>query len=112
MAKLITKNGKLNAIGEDLILPAAKGMGRVLVGEKEAKKLNVISLSDNTVKHRIGYMTEDVLKQLTSRIKTSPFYAFQIEESTDIASFGNFARFYQIFVLKTFTVTHYSRNHL
>lgn len=41
--------------------------------EKEAKRLNVISLSDNTVKHRIGYTTKNLLKQLRSTIKASHF---------------------------------------
>ena len=37
-----------------------------MIGEKAAKKLNLISLSDNTVKRRIDDMATDVLKQLTA----------------------------------------------
>ncbi len=64
-----------------------------MLGEKAAKQLNVISLSDNIVKRRIDDMTEDVLKQLVSRIRASRFYALQTDESTDIASLANLLAF-------------------
>ena len=93
VAKLIAKTGKPHTIGEDLILPAAKEMVGVMIGEKAAKQLNLISLSDNTVKRRIDDMAEDVLKQLVSRIRASRFYALQIDESTDISSLANMLAF-------------------
>ena len=93
VAKLIAKTGKPHTIGEDLILPAAKEMVGVMIGEKAAKQLNLISLSDNTVKRRIDDMAEDVLKQLVSRIRASRFYALQIDESTDISSLANLLAF-------------------
>lgn len=69
--ELIEKNGKPHTIGEDLILAAAKEMVGVVIGEKAAKRLNVISLSDNAVKRRIDDMAVNVLKQLVSRIQES-----------------------------------------
>ena len=93
VAKLIAKTGKPHTIGEDLILPAAKEMVGVMIGEKAAKQLNLISLSDNKVKRRIDDMAEDVLKQLVSRIRASRFYALQIDESTDISSLANLLAF-------------------
>ena len=89
VAKLIAQTGKPHTIGEELILLAAKEMVGVMVGEKAAKQLDAISLSDNTVKRRIDNMAEDVLKQLVTRVQASRFYALQIEESTDIASLAN-----------------------
>lgn len=91
---MIEKNGKPHTIGEDLILPAAKEMVGVVIGEKAAKRLNVISLSDNTVKRRIDDMAVNVLKQLVSRIQESSFYALRIDESTDTA--GKFTCFCEI----------------
>lgn len=93
VAKLIAKNGKPHTIGEDLILPAAKEMVGVVIGEKAAKQLNAISLSDNTVKRRIDDMAADMLKQLLSRIQESSFYALRIDESTDIAGRSNLLAF-------------------
>lgn len=70
-------------------MPATKEMVGVVIGEKAAKQLNAISLSDNTVKLRIEDVAEDALKQLASRIRESSCYALQIDESTDIASLSN-----------------------
>ena len=89
MAKLIAQTRKPHTIREELILPSAKEMVGVMVGEKAAKQLDVISLSDNTVKCRIDSMAEDVLKQLVTRVQASHFYSLQIDESTDIASLAN-----------------------
>ena len=66
VAQRIARTGKPHTIGEDFFLPAAKEMVEVMIGEKAAKKLNLISLSDNTVKRRIDDMATDVLKQLTA----------------------------------------------
>ncbi|CAL9694137.1 unnamed protein product [Knipowitschia caucasica] len=93
VSKLIAQTGKPHTIGEDLILPAAKEMVNMVIGENAANKLNVISLSDNTVKRRIDDMAEDVLNQLVTRIKESRFYAIQIDESTDIAALANLLAF-------------------
>ncbi|XP_028314934.1 zinc finger BED domain-containing protein 5 [Gouania willdenowi] len=93
VAKLIAQTGKPHTIGEDLILPAAKEMVSVMIDDKAAKKLNVISLSDNTVKRRIDDMAQDVLKQLLARIKSSRFFALQIDESTDITALANLLAF-------------------
>lgn len=59
----------------------------MVIGEKAAKQLNAISLSDNAVKRHIDDMATDVLKQLVSRIRESRGSALQIDESKDIASF-------------------------
>ncbi|CAL9700336.1 unnamed protein product [Knipowitschia caucasica] len=93
VSKLIAQTGKPHTIGEDLILPAAKEMVNMVIGENAANKLNVISLSDNTVKRRIDDMAENVLNQLVTRIKESRFYAIQIDESTDIAALANLLAF-------------------
>uniref|UniRef100_A0A3Q1FZU4 Uncharacterized protein n=1 Tax=Acanthochromis polyacanthus TaxID=80966 RepID=A0A3Q1FZU4_9TELE len=79
VAKLIAQTGKPHTIGEDLILPAAKEMVDVMIGDKATKKLNVISLSDNTVKRHIDDMDQDQVI----------FFALQIDKSTDIAALEN-----------------------
>lgn len=93
VAKLIAKAGKPHTIGETLILPAAKEMVGVMCGEKARKQLNLISLSDNTVERRINEMADDITQKLVKNIRESPFYALQLDESTDIANLSNLLAF-------------------
>lgn len=65
----------------------------MVIGEKAAKQLNAICLSDYTVKQHIDDMAEDLLKQLVSRIRESSCYALKIDESTDIANLSNLLAF-------------------
>ena len=51
---------KPHTIGEELILPRAKTMVRLKLGEKSVEKLCPISLSHNTVKHRICDVSNDI----------------------------------------------------
>ena len=46
----IAKCKKPHTIGENLILPAAIDMVRIMFGKNEAQKLKNIPLSDNTIK--------------------------------------------------------------
>ena len=66
-------------------MPVMKEVVKVMIGEKESKKLNAISLSNSTVKRRITDMSDDVLEQILTQVKASPFYSVQLDESTDIA---------------------------
>ena len=81
----IAKQKKGHTIGEDLLMPVMKEFVKIMIGEKESKKLNAISLSNSTVKTRITDMSDDVLEQILTHVKASPFYSIQLDESTDIA---------------------------
>jgi hypothetical protein len=50
VSMLKAKAGKPHTIAEELILPAAKAMVSAKVGEKAAKDLNLVTLSNDTVK--------------------------------------------------------------
>ena len=78
----IAKQTKPNSIGETLVKPCAITMVKLVWGENCAKKIERISLSDDTVKRRIAHMSLDVKQQ---EIKSSLFFAFQVDESTDVA---------------------------
>ncbi len=93
VSRLIATSGKPHTIGEDLILPAAKQMVSIMLGNKALKQLNLISLSNNTVKRRINGMSENVFQQLICRVRASLFYAIQIDESTDIVGMANLLTF-------------------
>ena len=81
----IAKQTKPNSIGETLVKPCAITMVKLVLGENCAKKIEQMSLSDDTVKRRIVHMSLDVKHQVINEIKSSPFFAFQVHESTDVA---------------------------
>jgi hypothetical protein len=55
-----------------------------LFGDKAAKKIKTIPLSNDTVSNRMTMMSDDVHQQLIRKIKRSKLYALQLDESTDI----------------------------
>jgi hypothetical protein len=59
----IAKAGKPHTIGESLLLPAAKDMDSSVLGEKVAKQLESIPLSNDTVSRRISDMASNVKEQ-------------------------------------------------
>lgn len=84
VANRIAKAKKPFTIGEDLILRAAKDICRELLGEAAVKKIAQVPLSASTVTRRIEEIAEDIETQLLERINNSPWYALQVDESTDI----------------------------
>jgi hypothetical protein len=85
VAKRIGKLGKPHTIAETLILPAAQDMCRIMIGDSAAAKLGAVPLSNDTVARRIVDMSNDIREQLIEFVKKSPYYALQLDESTDVA---------------------------
>ena len=85
----IAQAGKAHTIGEELCLPMAKEMTRIMCGKKMAKRLDIIPLSNNTVTRRIETMADDVKNTLIKRIKSSRYYSIQLDETTDVADLAN-----------------------
>ena len=84
---LVAQNMKVHTIAESLVLPAAKILVRNLIGEKDAAKLDSVSLSNDTVRSRIKEMSDDISNQVTARIRASTFeFAIQVDESTNVPS--------------------------
>lgn len=84
VAHRIAKAKKPFTIGEELILPAAKDIWPELFGEKAAGMVGNVPLSGNNVARRIDDIAEDIEGQLLVRLKASPWYAIQVDESTDV----------------------------
>ncbi|GFY59407.1 SCAN domain-containing protein 3 [Trichonephila inaurata madagascariensis] len=84
VANRIAKAKKSFTIGEELILPATKDICRELLGETAVEKIAHVPLSADTVTRRIEEIAEDIEAQLFERINASPWYALQVDESTDI----------------------------
>lgn len=57
----------------------------LLLPDESYQNLAVISLSDSTVKLRIAEMTEDIKTQVVEKVKSSPVFAVQCDEATDVA---------------------------
>ena len=82
----IAKQKKAHTIGEDFLMTVMKEVVKIMIGEKESKKLNAVSLSNRTLKRGTVDMSHDVLEQILIHVKESSFYSIQLEldECTDI----------------------------
>ena len=84
----VAKAKKPHTIAEDLILPSCKDIVRTMLGEESVKKLNPISLSNNTVQRRISEISADIKEQVILEIKAPlNLFSIQLDESTDVSSF-------------------------
>nr|XP_053637319.1 zinc finger BED domain-containing protein 5-like [Cherax quadricarinatus] len=88
VAYKIAEQQKCHTIAENLIMPCAYEMVSKVCGEDQAKKLSVISLSNNTIRRRVDDMASDILSQVTTEIKESSYgkFSLQFDESCDVAS--------------------------
>ena len=79
----IAKAKKPHTIGEELILPCTKAIVSLMIGTDAERKLNTLSLSDNTVQRRILDICEDIKNQVVGEIKESPsgWFCLQLDES-------------------------------
>lgn len=85
ISKLIAKSKKAHTIGESLIKPCMLKAAEELLGQEAQKKIREIPLSNDTVKSRIQKMSNDVEEQIIDKIKCSPYFALQCDESTDVS---------------------------
>ena len=84
---LIAKNTKAHTIAKNLVLPAAKIFVQNLIGGKEAEKLNSVSLSNDTVKHQILDMSDDISDEVITAVRASKYgFAMQLDESTNVTN--------------------------
>ena len=73
--------------GEKLIKPSAVKMAQILLGRNEAKRIDSVPLSDDTVNNRIADIANDILSQLIAQIQDIPCrISLQFDETTDIKS--------------------------
>ena len=61
-------------------------MTEIVCGSDQRRKLEGIPMSNNVVKLRIDDISENILKQVTEELTTSPFpFSLQLDESTDVS---------------------------
>ena len=56
--------------------------GKLVLGEVSAKKMQQVSLSNNTIQRRISKMYMDVKEQVLTEINPTLLFSFQFDEST------------------------------
>ena len=62
-------------------------MAQLLLGQNEAKRIDSLSLFDDTVNNRIADIANDILNQLIAQNQDSPGrISLQFDETTDIKS--------------------------
>uniref|UniRef100_K7FBH7 DUF4371 domain-containing protein n=1 Tax=Pelodiscus sinensis TaxID=13735 RepID=K7FBH7_PELSI len=84
VANKVAQAKKPHTIVEQLVLPCAKEMVQLVLGEEAARKLNGISVSNDTVSRRINEISQNISEQVVDEIKKSPLFAIQLDESTDV----------------------------
>lgn len=77
----IAKVAKPHNISETLLLPVAKDMCSVLMGEATAAKLDAIPMSDNTIQRHISDMAADVKQQILDAICESPLMLLTVHSN-------------------------------
>ena len=81
---LIAKSIKLFSVGEHLVSSAAVKMSEVFHGKKYGDNICKIPLSNDTVARRIAEIIDDQFEQPIFRLKKSPKFAIQLDETTDV----------------------------
>ena len=92
VAYKVVQAKKPHTIVEQLLLPCAKEMVRLVVSEDAAWKLDDISVSNDTVSRHINEISLNIKEQVVDKIKKSHF-AIQLDESTDVSQFSQLLAF-------------------
>ena len=102
----IAKTAQPHTIAERLIFPAAKDLQNLTelvvedhIGEAQARKLDQVPVSNNTVCRRIQNMADYSKSQLVRRMAESPFFAIQLDESTDVTNFPQLQYMFDIYMI-------------
>ena len=52
-------------------MPAMKEVVKIMIGEKESKKLNAVTLPKTSVQRRIADISDDAFEQILTHVKES-----------------------------------------
>ena len=89
----IAKAETLHTIDKKLILPCMNDINCISSGKQAESKLNIPSLSVNSVQPRISLMSEHIKNQVIDQVKSTSLFALQLDESTDVSSFAQLTAF-------------------
>ena len=82
----MAKVKKPHNVGETPTKPCLVACADILLGESAVAKMKQVCLSNNTVKNCIDDMASDIKSQIIAKIKVSPVFGIQLNESIDIAN--------------------------
>jgi hypothetical protein len=88
----VAKALEAHRIAENLIGPSIKDVVQCMLGEKAAKKIDIVPFPNNTLSRRINDISSYV-ETTVVRVKKSQYYALQLDESTDVANLAVFLVF-------------------
>jgi len=89
ISKLIAETGYSHTLAEKLIVLAMKMLASRIWDKKHVNQVNMLALSNNTVKRRIVEMADNIEETVVSHLKECSFFSLQIDESTDISDNAN-----------------------
>jgi len=81
---LIAKNGKNHTIGENLLKPVIMNSVETILGVEAAANFQAIAVSAGTVKRRIVNISSYIELETVRKLRESPHFSMQLDESTDI----------------------------
>ncbi|XP_067942942.1 protein FAM200C-like [Watersipora subatra] len=96
MYDVLLRDKRPHAIGETLVKPCLLECTKIILGDTAVQKIADLFFSDSTVKSRIDDMSAEIKRQVIEKIKSSPMFAIQLDEPTDVASISQlmvFARY-------------------
>lgn len=96
----VSKAKKAHTIGESLLKPCILEIVRLVLGEKASNKMKLISMFNDTIKTRVDKMSGNIKGQVVSNILPSPFFALQLDESTDVANISQLLVFCRYIIIK------------
>ena len=82
----VAKTKKPHNIGETLLKPCILESLKLVLGQKASQTMKQISLSNDTIKSRIHEMSDNIKSKVLSKNDSSPVFALQLDESTDISN--------------------------
>ena len=83
-------------------------MVRVMFGEDAVSDINKIPLSDNKTSKRIADMSSDIERNVLSKVKSREFFAFQVDECTEISGKAHILHLFVLLTMKLWWRTFYS----
>lgn len=89
ISKLIAETGYPHTIAEKLIVPAMKILGSRICDKKQENQINMLALSNNTVKRRIVDMADNIEETVVCHLKEYSYFSLQVDESTDISNIAD-----------------------
>ena len=82
----VAKAKEAHTIVETLLKPCILESVKLMLGEKASQTMKQISLSNDTIKARIHEMSENIKSKVISKINSSPVFAVQLDETTDVSN--------------------------